>query len=384
MPLSEFVRQGQTFLRYGYTTGSCATLGAKACGRMLLSGKMVNESRIMTPKGISVEVCLEEVALEESFASCTVVKDGGDDIDVTHGAKITTKVRLLPEKTVKIVGGKGVGTVTKVGLDQAVGESAINSTPRAMITKELEEIAVEYAYEGGFLVEISVPEGESLAEKTFNSKLGIVGGISILGTTGIVEPRSNPAFIRSIETEIRMYRCQGYTDLILTFGEYGNRFLNNDLSLENLKAKNLPMVQMSNFVGEALDCATVEGFRQILILGHAGKMVKLAAGIMNTHSRFADGRREIFTAYTGICGGNRALQQELMLAVSSDASFDLLEEANLLEPVVAEILSSAENHVNNRVDATMKVGLLMFSNQRGELGRSDLATELLEEWKTRL
>lgn len=376
MALQEYIRQGKELLRCGYTTGSCATLGAKACGIMLLSREVQRKSKIITPKGIPVEVTLEQVCLEGDKASCAVKKDGGDDFDVTHGALIVVTVTLLKEGDILITGGEGVGKVTKKGLDQPVGASAINSVPRQMIVKELEELQQSYQYKGGFHVEISIPNGAVLAEKTFNPYMGIVGGLSILGTTGIVEPKSTTALLSSIEAELKMHQRNGVTDLILTPGQYGSAFLRDYPTLSKVAT-----VQISNFLGDCLDLVAVYGFKRVLLVGHVGKLVKVSAGIMNTHSRYADGRVEIFSAYTALCGGNQPLIQALMDSVSTDACLDLLEEAELLQPVLEKILKSSEKHLKRRAEGYFQIGMLLFSNVRGELGISEEANLILNAWK---
>lgn len=379
MALNEFIRNGQELLRCGYTTGSCATLGVKACGEMLLTQKRIETSEIMTPKGILVKVSLENMILEENMASCSVKKDGGDDFDVTHGADIVTTLRLLPENEIIITGGTGVGIVTKVGLDQPKGNHAINSVPRQMMTKELLVLKEKYDYSGGFHVEISVPQGELLAKKTFNPYMGILGGISILGTTGIVEPKSSTALLSSIEAELKMHRENGVTDLIITPGQYGSKFLKAYPVLSHMET-----VQISNFLGDSLDLLAVLGFRNVLLVGHIGKLVKVSAGIMNTHSKYGDGRREIFMAYSSLCGGSQFLAEKLMDSVTSDACLDFIEEEQILPQVLSKIFQSSEEHLMRRASEHFKIGVMMFTNVRGELGKSQNAKEILQLWESTL
>lgn len=370
-----YLQRGGERLRCGYTTGTCATLGAKACGEMLLSRQPVQQSTVRTPKGIWVTVDLEDVTLQDSHAVCTVMKDGGDDVDITHGMPVVTEVMLLSEEGIQIRGGIGVGTVTKKGLNQPVGEVAINSRPREMITSALTEISCKYQYTGGFLVTISLPWGERLAPQTFNPRLGIVNGLSILGTSGIVEPKSVPALLGSIEAELSMHQHQGETRLILTLGEYGSRFLSEWDGFPPI-----PQVQISNFIGDTLDMVQRMAFSQVLVVGHIGKLVKLSAGIMNTHSRYGDGRREVFTAYAALCGGDKALIQALMSATTSEASLDLLEEANLLEEVMDAILQAAQEHLSRRVGKDCDIAVLMFRQQKQWHQSSPQGQELLQKW----
>lgn len=376
MPLDSFVRQGQTMLRRGFTTGTCATLGSKACAEMLLTKKLLKNSCVTTPKGIVVEVSLHHCALYDTFALCSVIKDGGDDIDVTHGAEIRTKVSLTPESNIQITGGDGVGIVTKKGLDQPVGAYAINSTPRKMILRELQQLSTEYQYTGGFLVEISVMNGAELAKKTFNPHLGIVGGLSILGTSGIVEPRSLTALVSSIEVEINMHVAEGVTHIILTPGNYGSQFLENRPILQAI-----PHVEVSNFIGDSLDFLLQHPFQTVLLVGHIGKLVKLAAGIMNTHSRYADGRVEVFAAYTALCGGSSSLIALIMESATCDACLTLLDEHGLVEIVMEKILESAQKHLNRRCNNQFQIGIGMFSHAYGFLGYSQEGKNIVELWE---
>lgn len=376
MELQEYVRQGQEFLRCGYTTGTCATLATKACGMMLFSHKKLEKVSVLTPADILVEVEVFSVAIEEKKVSCSVYKDGGDDIDVTHGAEISVTVSLCEEEQINIQGGKGVGIVTKKGLDQAVGEFAINSVPRKQIIAELEKIKEEFAYSGGFLVEISVPKGEELAKKTFNPQLGILGGISILGTSGIVRPRSLTALLKSIEVELKMHKEQGVKELILTPGNYGMAFLEQNTWIQGKKT-----VQVSNFIGDTIDLCGVYGFETLLLVGHIGKLVKVAGGIMNTHSKVADCRVEIFSAYTALCGGTQGLIEKIMDSATSEACLDLLREENLEKQVLEKICETAQKKLEHRVKEGTSVGFLTFSQKHGLLACSQQGQKIIESWE---
>ena len=292
-----YVIRGQKKLRFGYTTGSCAAAACRGAVEMLLGKKEVKEVRLMTPKGISLLLTLEEIKREEKWVSCGVRKDGGDDPDTTHGLLICARAEKTEEPGIVLDGGTGVGRVTKPGLSQKIGEAAINPVPRSMILSQAEEAALLYHYKGGLKLTIYVPEGEETALKTFNPRLGIVGGISILGTTGIVEPMSEKALIESIRVEMRQHCAQGEKYLLVTPGNYGAEYVREkaDLPFE----KNM---KCSNYVGETIDMAVDMGVKGILFVAHIGKFVKVAAGIMNTHSHSADGRMEVLAA-NGIRAG---------------------------------------------------------------------------------
>ena len=284
--MEEFVEKDGKKLRLGYTTGSCAAAAAKAAGWMLLTGREKSTIGLHTPKGLDLELTVHDITRAEDSVCCAIEKDGGDDPDITAGALIYAKVSLIPKRRVDIDGGFGVGRVTKPGLDQGVGQAAINSVPRKMIEENLWEIARTLDYSGGFRVLISVPLGEELAKKTFNPRLGILGGISILGTTGIVEPMSEKALVDTIRVELRQKRLLGST-VLLTPGNYGCDFLKDGLGVDPQKA-----VQVSNFIGDAIDICKELDFQRAILVGHIGKLVKLAGNMMNTHSKYGDCRAE--------------------------------------------------------------------------------------------
>ena len=271
MRLEEYVYRGAEKLRCGYTTGSCAAAAAKAAAEMIFTGHEVTGVKLMTPKGIMLDLDVADAELSEGSASCAIVKDSGDDPDITNGIRVYSRVRLIPEGTV-ILGGEGVGVVTKAGLDRPVGDAAINTVPRRMIGGAVAEIAEKYGYSGGFEVTVSIPQGVELAKKTFNPRMGIEGGISVIGTSGIVEPMSNTAVIETIRAEANMRRAAGQRNMLLTIGNYSEDFVQRELpfSLER-------SVTCSNFIGDAIDIGMELGFESILIVGHIGKLVKLGA-----------------------------------------------------------------------------------------------------------
>lgn len=376
MTFEHYIHTGTKRLRCGYTTGSCAALAAKAAATMLLGGKTVDEECIQTPAGLSVKAEIHDARMFAGGASCAVAKDGGDDMDATDGILIYAEVRQQENQEVHIEGGVGVGRVTKPGLEQPVGSAAINRVPREMIAEAVRDVASRFGYEGGFKVTIEVPRGEELAQKTFNQHLGVLGGISILGTTGIVEPRSIAALKDSIEIEIRQHAALGNRSLIITPGNYGKDYVNEQLSF--LKT---PMVSCSNFIGDALDFAARYKFERVLLVGHIGKMVKLAGGIMDTHSRMADCRTELFCAHAAWAGATQQLAQDLMECATADACVALLKEACILEAVLESLAHKTEAHLERRLAGACQGGFLVFSNQYGELYRAKNTTALIESMK---
>ena len=377
MAFEHYIRSGQKWLRCGYTTGTCAALGAAGAARLLLTGRREETMELMTPKGLLVEAPLEECALVgEASARGSVRKDGGDDADATNGYLIVATVTRC-SAGITIDGGVGVGRVTKPGLDQPIGEAAINHVPRQMIAAAVKAECENAGYEGGLRVEISVPDGETLAKKTFNPMLGIQGGISILGTSGIVEPMSQQAIVDTIAVEERQAKASGARHVILTPGNYGLDFLREN----GLDVQGVPVVKYSNFIGEALDIAVSEGFESVLLVGHIGKLVKVAGGIMNTHSRWADCRLELFCAHAALCGGDQSLCEGLMKAATTDAAIDLLDQAGLRQPVMDRLLKAIQFHLEHRTAGACRIGAMVFSNEYGLLGRTDTVEEIMNVWK---
>lgn len=371
-----YIQSGGRRLRCGYTTGTCAALAAWGAATLLLTGHAPAQASLITPKGLPVTVPLLDCRTDGRTARCSVTKDAGDDADVTDGMPVTAAVERTDAPGIAIDGGEGVGRVTLPGLDQPVGAAAINSVPRKMIAQAAARAADSAGYAGGLKIVISVAGGEQAAAKTFNPRLGIVGGISILGTSGIVEPMSEQALIDTIALELRQAAAKGAKRVILTPGNYGMDFLQAE-GMDRLA----PVVKCSNYIGDALDAAAAAGFGEILLVGHAGKLVKLAAGVMNTHSRVADARAEVFCAHAALCGGDRDLCRALMSAPTSDACLDLLDAAHLRQPVMESILLAIDTKLAARLCADCRTGAVLFTNQHGLLGQTQQAKEILKAWQ---
>lgn len=360
-------------LRCGYTTGSCATAAAKAAAVMLLTGQRVATVRIDTPKGIVLDLEPLEVEQGADYVSCAIRKDSGDDPDDTNGILVYAKVEKTASAGVVIAGGVGVGMVTKPGLTCVVGGPAINPTPRRMITSELTKVMEEVNYQGGLLVTISIPEGVEIAKKTFNPRLGIIGGLSVLGTSGIVEPMSEKALIETMYVEMRAQKARGNKNLLVFFGNYGEDFTRDIMKLDLDGA-----VTCSNFVGELLDYAVFLGFESLLLIGHSGKLVKLAQGVMNTHSKYADCRTELFALEAMFQGASVEVGKEIYACLTTDEVTKILQREQLFEPVIAKVTEKIDFYMQHRVHGKIKTAALMFSNVYGILGKTKYADDLIQ------
>lgn len=363
-------------MRYGFTTGSCAAAAAKAAAYMLLFGKEKTEMTIETPKGIPYTAQLLDIQRTENCVSCAVRKDGGDDPDVTSGTLVYASVCCETAETgagkAKIIidGGIGVGRVTKPGLNQPVGNAAINEIPRKMITKEVSQVCLLADYTGRMRVEIFVPEGEQLAKKTFNPRLGIVGGISILGTSGIVEPMSNQAILDTIRVELRQRRAQGYDYVAISPGNYGLDFMKKKYGYDLERS-----VKCSNFIGQTADMAVELGFERMLLTGHIGKLIKVAGGIMNTHSREADCRMELLTAFAVKEGVEPKLLLQIADCVTTEEAVRILKESGRARSVMERIAERICYYLEKRTGDRLKTDCILYANEFGELAKSKGASE---------
>ncbi len=386
------VSQGK-LMRRGYTTGSCAAAASKAAAVMLLSGEETDTIKLDTPKGITLTLDVLDILRGPGFARCAIRKDSGDDPDDTNGTLIYATVSSLhagiPEEElvmqprtasveqlddrVEIWGGIGVGKVTKPGLSCKVGGPAINPVPRKMITQEVLAAMKQYDYEKPLRVVISIPDGPAIAPKTFNPRLGIEGGISVLGTSGIVEPMSDRALIDTMYTEMDSRKANGYKDLLVFFGNYGADFTRDEMKIDIRTA-----VTCSNFVGELLDYAVLQGFESVLIIGHSGKLIKLAQGVMNTHSKYADCRSEFLALQAMFHGASPAVGKEIYQALTTDEMTKILKREGLFEAVMEEAARKIDFYMQKRVHGKLKTGAILFSNVYGILGETAGAEELLK------
>ena len=411
MELNEYIEKGGQKLRLGYTTGSCAAAAAKAAALMLLTGQRVLQVQLKTPKGLDLILEIEDIcfwneknAVSNSCphaVSCAVRKDSGDDPDITNHALIYAKAARSDIPGIRIDGGEGVGRVTKPGLDQPVGNAAINSTPRRMIREAVLQVmesslpevnhpktdSLDFASDQnrdpaqsiprGLDITISVPQGRELAAKTFNPKLGIEGGISILGTSGIVEPMSDQALLDTIRVEIRVRKEEGLTILPAAPGNYGKNFF-----LEKYGFSLDTSVTASNFIYDTVKMAADAGFTKMLFVGHIGKLVKVAGGIRNTHSQYGDHRMEILTeiaeSYIDKNSSDYAgLRTALADCVMTDEAIRILKEYGIAEEVLSEMTRRIQTVMQEWAQGKMQVQVVVFSNVHGELGRTEKALDYM-------
>ena len=406
--MDTFVYKDHKKLRCGYTTGTCAALAAQGAVRFLLTGSWKETEEIMTPKGILVCVSLEEKTSGDSWVECAVRKDAGDDYDVTNGILVYARAEKEPpglrledgsqqekekpdqqnaessETLIEIDGGIGIGRVTKPGLDQPVGAAAINSVPRKMIRDAVYALLEEA---GEFLpvsITISVPAGVEAAKKTFNPVLGIEGGISVLGTSGIVEPMSEEALVETIRTHLNVLRAEGRKWVIAVPGNMGAGFLKgylteqNKTSVGSMEAFMNSLVTMSNFVGRTIDITAELGFSGILIAGHMGKLVKIGNGIMNTHSREADGRMDTMLS-CALSAGTEDLEllRKIQRSNTTDEAMDHLKQAGIIEDTINVFLKRADWHLTHRSRDEVRTGMIVFGTKGEYLGETEGADAIL-------
>lgn len=431
-----FISRTEGGLRRGFTTGSCAAAASKAAAQLLFEDFCAEKVSLLTPKGIFLEIKIESREKKEGWARCSVKKYAGDDPDITDGIRIYSTVSLYADKPLPdalcadkplpdglctdkfssgvscagdasadsvyyahhwyaektgddlilyLRGGEGIGRVTRAGLSCPVGMWAINPVPRRMIFAEAARAAQKAGFKGSVWITLEIPGGEEIARKTFNPRLGIEGGLSVLGSSGIVEPMSEPALLETIRLEIGQKVLEKEACLLMVPGNYGERFLAEKLLLPVEKA-----VKCSNYIGKALDMAVDAGIEKILLVGHAGKLIKLAAGVMNTHSKAADGRMECLAAYGAACGASREMAGQILDCVTVDEALGILEQKEgLREETTALAMRRISAVLRRRTEVRqglegkqkakghVRVEAILFTDERGILGMTDGAEELV-------
>lgn len=387
-----------TKLRNGFTTGSCAAAAAGAACRMLFTGKRIDRITIMTPKGIPYSPEIVDIKRSENDVICGVVKDGGDDPDVTTGLHVLARAEyigksspvkgfndgraLLKESQAEdwgrtvITGGEGVGIVTKPGLDQPVGEAAINHVPREMILEQVDLARKLCDVHEDIRITISVPGGEDTAKKTFNPRLGIVGGISILGTSGIVEPMSEQALRDTIRVELSQQKALGYPVAAVSPGNYGLDFMKRTYGYDLDRS-----VKCSNYIGDTIDMAAETGFSGMLLTGHLGKLIKVSGGIMNTHSKEGDCRMELLAASAIRSGADADTAREILSSVNTVEGIHILREKDfhLLQMTMEEVMNHIMFYLRKRAAGRIRMECMVYTNEDGLLAKSAGAEEMLRQ-----
>ena len=358
-------------LRYGNTTGACAAAAAKAA-LIALIDRSVDRVGVPSPIGVRFEILVESAKkLSDDTAVATVVKDAGDDIDATDKLEITATVKLTADGKVTIRSGKGIGMITKPGLAVPVGQAAINPIPRRMIEESVREALPAGK---GADVTLDIPEGEKVATKTLNAKLGVLGGLSVLGTTGIVKPLSMEACRRSLVPQIDVALSAGFERVFFVPGNIGER-----ITKKLFKPPEDAIVQTGDFVGYMFDKAVEKGVKQILFLGHPGKLAKVAANIFNTHHKVADARNEVVAAYAGAEGADAALTNQILQSNTTEEAITLLKQANLSKQVFNRIAERVSQRISERVQQKIKISVILVSLD-GEILGADKNARSSEIW----
>ena len=405
--MEEYVYIDGKKYRRGYTTGSCATGASKAAVYMLITKNRINTINIDTPKGIPLLLKVDNINISDTFVECSIKKDGGDDIDATHTMDIYARAEIVAKndknkgyltlkdidslstnseckselyKFIRVYGGTGIGVVTKKGLSVDVGKPAINPTPLKMINHEIRKLIGDnfesiLGNDKVLKITIFAPQGETVAKKTFNPRLGIVGGISIIGTTGIVEPMSDDGWKKSLSIELQMKKEQGLDKIILVPGNHGEQFIREKLNLD-IKY----VVRVSNFIGYMIKEAQRIGYKKILMAGHRGKFIKVSAGIFNTHSKVADARSEILVANLALMGARYEFLNKINQCVTTEEAVELINNSEYRE--VYNILSNkcrerVKQYLNEDSD-DIDVEVIIFSMDKSLLGKSDNTDDLVE------
>lgn len=379
--MKEYVYIDGKKYRRGYTTGSCAAAAAKASAYMFFTNKKIENINIDTPKGIPLTLKVKNIELKDKYTICSIEKDGGDDIDATHTMDIFAKAELISreDEDIIVTGGVGIGIVTKKGLSVDVGKSAINPVPMKMIRNEVNKVLGEnnklLNKDKSLKITIFAPQGEEIAKKTFNPRLGIVGGISILGTTGIVEPMSEEGWKKSLSIELEMKKAQGMDTIILVPGNHGEEFIRDYMKIDMNNC-----VRMSNFVGYMLNEAKRLGFKKILMAGHIGKFIKISAGIFNTHSKVCDARNEIMIANLALMGADLDFLKGINKCVTAEGAVEIIDKSNYTE-IYNILCNKCKERAEEYLNEDIQVEVYMFRMDKSLLGKSINADLLMEDFR---
>lgn len=367
--IDKYILKNGKKLRFGFTTGSCAAAVSKAACIMLFEKKKIKKVFIDTPKGWELELEINDIEIKDNYVKCSVVKDAGDDPDVTDKIKIFAKAKIIKGKDIEITAGEGIGIVTKQGLSVKAGNPAINPVPMNMIINEINKIKPEGK---GVKIELSVPDGEKIARNTFNSKLGISGGISIIGTTGIVEPISEKAIIETISLSLSVLKNEGITHVIFVPGNYGEKFV-----LENYNISKNYIIKIGNFIKDALEKANYQGIKNILIAGHISKLIKVAGGIYNTHSKIADARLEILSSNYSFFTDDINIIKKIMESNTVEEALDYINNKEFFNFISEKIKKKCQELLKNKINIEVSI----FSLNYGFLAETEGVKKLLKKYE---
>lgn len=373
--MEEYVYVDGKKLKRGYTTGTCATAATVAALRMILNQEIEERITVHTASGVEVTMEVHDPSFETMTATAAIQKDGGDDADATHGLLVYSTVTLLPDQTeIDIDGGQGVGRVTEKGLSNAVGMAAINPTPRRMIKQSVREMIGSNC---GAHVLIFVPRGEEIAKLTYNSRLGIIGGISILGTTGIVNPMSEDSWKAAITVELTMLYKKGQASVVLVPGNYGEAFATDKLGISKKR-----IVNMSNFVGHVLKEVQRIGFTKVLMIGHIGKLVKVASGTFSTHSKDADARLETLIANLALMGAPLEMLKEIDSCKTTEAAGEIIKDYHYegVYQILADKIKLKSERLLKYRKPPVTIDAVLFGTEDGYLASTKPLESIKEEW----
>ncbi|HML86874.1 MAG TPA: cobalt-precorrin-5B (C(1))-methyltransferase CbiD [Methylomusa anaerophila] len=353
-------------MRPGITTGTCAAAAAKAAV-LAWQGRLDTHVEVKTPQEKLIRVAIEKSLAMPGGGLASVIKDAGDDPDITNGVRIDVQVRISDCPDIIIQAGEGVGVVTKPGLSVPVGLPAVNEGPKKMIITAIRDVLPR---DKGAIVTISIPGGEELAKRTLNPVLGIAGGLSIIGTTGIVEPMSEEAFKNSLVPQISVVKALGYQDIVFVPGKIGQ-----DIAVNQYGLPEEAIVQTSNFIGHMLENAAKLGVKRVLLFGHLGKIVKVSAGIFHTHNRMADARLETIAAYLAVEGAPQAVIKEIMECTTTEAAMPIIERYNF-NAVYNLLATRASLRAERYVFSDLTVGTAVVTLKGKILGLDQAARDI--------
>lgn len=359
-------------LREGYTTGSAAAAAMKAAV-LALRGQFPKEVEILSPQRQVIAVPVEEAHVKDGAGTATVLKDGGDDLDCTDGTPIVVTAELTDRPGLVLQAGRGVGTVTKPGLQVRVGKPAINPGPQIMMRYVYEELV---GTDRGCIVTVSAPAGEELARQTLNPALGVMGGISIIGTTGIVKPMSEDAYKRSLTPQLNVIWQGGFRTAVLVPGRIGE-----NAAVSSMGIPRACIAETSNFIGYMMEQALAVGFQQLLLVGHMGKLVKVASGSFHTYNRISDGRMETIAAYAALNGADRSAVRKILDCGTTDGAAAVLQQCGVEEKVYSQLAERAQIRSERYLFGKARVGAVFVSMKGKVTAVSSHASDLIKEEK---